>query len=73
MKAFKIIFWVGYVYALYLATPLDSFCTENAVCVQEMLRELTAAFFCTTICYFLLFGLPLVCMLIQDDDKKEKE
>lgn len=68
MRTLNIIFWIGYLYTLYLFTPLESICTDNAVCVQEMLRDFTGAYLAVTISYFMLVGFLWMLIATQMDD-----
>lgn len=72
MRTLNIIFWIGYLYTLYLFTPLESICTENAACVQEMLRDFTGAYLITTLGYFAIVGLCWVLIATQIDSCNAK-
>lgn len=73
MRTLNIIFWIGYLYTLYLFTPLKSICTENAACVQEMLRDFTGAYLAVTMLYFIAWLPIIMCFLNDKDDKKERK
>ena len=72
MKALEIIFWVGYVYTLYLFTPLEDICTENAVCVQEMLKSFTGAYLAVTFFYFVAWVFLFVIFNACNDTSKKR-